>query len=102
MVATEFELLGRVAPAALRSDLLKVAHHGSGGSSSSSFVRAVDPALAVISAGRRNVFGHPARRVLERFAAQGVPLLRTDRSGRVEVSWGAGSPLRVRTPGAGS
>jgi competence protein ComEC len=39
----------------------------------------------VVPAGYRNRFGHPAREVLERYGAAGVPVLRTDRDGAVRV-----------------
>ncbi len=67
----------------LRADVLKIGHHGSNGSTSSAFVAAVQPHLAVISAGQGNPFGHPHPAVLERLA--GVQVLRTDRHGRIEV-----------------
>ncbi len=50
----------------LRSTALKVAHHGSDTSSCSEFLAAVDPQLAVISAGAENPFGHPGPEVVER------------------------------------
>jgi competence protein ComEC len=71
----------------LSADLLKVAHHGSGGSSSSEFLSAVAPAYAVISVGADNRFGHPDGDVLERLAAQGgVTVLRTDTAGTIEFT----------------
>jgi competence protein ComEC len=54
----------------LRSDVLKVAHHGSKGSSSDEFLAIVDPASAAISAGAMNLFGHPNRETLERLSAK--------------------------------
>jgi competence protein ComEC len=68
----------------LRSDVLKVAHHGSGGSSTVPFLAAVDPGHAVISVGAENRFGHPDPAVLERLA--GVAVLRTDQHGTVEFA----------------
>ena len=50
----------------LDSDVLKVAHHGSKTSSSLSFLGAVSPGVAVISAGQDNRFGHPDPEVVER------------------------------------
>jgi len=52
--------------AGLQSDVLKVAHHGSKGSSSDEFLAIVNPASAVISAGAVNRFGHPNKESLER------------------------------------
>lgn len=49
----------------LKSDVLKVAHHGSRSSSSDRFLERVSPGVAVISAGEGNRFGHPHRETLE-------------------------------------
>lgn len=65
--------------------LLKVPHHGSLTSSSEAFVRALRPQVAVVSAGRGNPFNHPAAAVLERYAAVGAAVFRTDRDGAVMV-----------------
>jgi len=63
--------------AALRSDVLVVPHHGSKTSSSPAFVEAVAPRVALVQAGYRNRFGHPAREVLQRYAARGTRVLTT-------------------------
>ncbi len=78
----------------LHSDVLKVAHHGSRGSTSPVFVEAVRPRLAVIQVGQDNDFGHPHPEVLARLA--GVEILRTDQHGRIEVV-SDGRRLWVRT-----
>ena len=84
--------------AALDSDVLKVAHHGSGSSSTAEFLSAVSPAAAVISVGEGNRFGHPDGAVVERLR-EFVPddmLLLTSERGTVEfVTDGEG--LWVRT-----
>lgn len=85
---------------ALAADVLKVPHHGSRTSSGRPFLAAVAPRLAVVSAGRRNAYGHPAEVTLERLRAAGVRLLRTDRDGAVHLTLGAGGRWRVETPGA--
>ena len=63
----------------LRSEVLKVAHHGSKGSTLEEFVAAVDPAWTLISAAASNPYGHPQPDVLARLSSATV--LRTDRSG---------------------
>ena len=69
----------------LTADVLKVGHHGSGGSSTTEFLSAVDPSYAVISVGADNHFGHPQQAVIERLASLGdVTILRTDQQGTVE------------------
>ncbi len=75
----EYRLLGRVAPVTV----LQLAHHGSGSSSSSAWLRAVSPRWAVASLGYANRFNHPAPDVVERLDAAGVTLLRTDRTGMI-------------------
>jgi competence protein ComEC len=69
-------------------DLLKVGHHGSRTSTSSELLEALEPRVAVVSCGRRNRFGHPARETLARVEAAGVPLLRTDRRSDCRVDLG--------------
>jgi competence protein ComEC len=65
----------------LRSTVLKLAHHGSDGSTSVPFLEAAGPDVAVISVGAENTYGHPSPSTLLRLA--GVPFLRTDLNGRV-------------------
>ncbi len=80
----------------LRSDVLKVAHHGSRSSSTPALLRAVAPWLAVVSAGPANRFGHPHGEALERLARAARHVLRTDLAGGVEVV-SDGRSLRVRS-----
>jgi competence protein ComEC len=54
--------------AGLRSDVLKVAHHGSKYSTSDRFLAMVNPVAAVISAGAGNRFGHPSQEVMDRLS----------------------------------
>ena len=71
--------------AGLRSDVLKVAHHGSATSTSSHFLNEVNPVIAVISAGKVNPFGHPHPEVVRRLKTFPLQLLRTDRQGAVTI-----------------
>ncbi len=80
--ATEEALLAAGQP--LQADVLKVAHHGSGGGTSAAFLAAVQPQLAVIQVGADNRFGHPHPDTLTRLAPAQV--LRTDQDGRIEVT----------------
>lgn len=65
----------------LSADILKVGHHGSKYSSGAPFSAAVRPALAVVSVGARNTYGHPTTEALARLAAVGAKILRTDQRG---------------------
>jgi competence protein ComEC len=67
----------------LKSDLLKVGHHGSATSSSWEFIHAVQPRWAIISVGRGNTFGHPRLETLQRLQEEGAATYRTDLNGAV-------------------
>ncbi len=69
----------------LRARILKLGHHGSDTSTDGGFLDEVRPELAVVSAGRRNRYGHPAPPVMERLGQQGVPVARTDLDGTVSL-----------------
>jgi len=81
----ESELLAEHA-GELRADYLKVGHHGSRTSTSEAFLQRVAPALATLSCGVRNRFGHPHLATVQRLAAHEVRALRLDRAGSVEVT----------------
>jgi competence protein ComEC len=78
------------APAALRADVLKVAHHGSAHSSAEAFLDAVAPDEAVISAGAGNRYGHPAPRVMAALLERGIRARRTDREGPIRYACAGG------------
>jgi competence protein ComEC len=71
----------------VRADVLKVAHHGSRGSSTAAFLRAVGASVAVISSGSGNTFGHPRPEALRRLSDAGMEIRRTDLEGTVEFAW---------------
>jgi competence protein ComEC len=96
-IGTEAEQLLLGSKQDLSADLLKVAHHGSGDSSSSEFLSVVSPSYAVISVGEDNRFGHPNEAILGRLAALGdVTVLRTDTDGAIEFTTD-GQHLWMRT-----
>lgn len=72
-------------------DVLKVAHHGSA-NQDADLVRAIHAAVAVISVGAHNDYGHPAPRTLSLLAAAGSAVFRTDRGGDVRIVAVAGRP----------
>ncbi|MFZ9898326.1 MAG: DNA internalization-related competence protein ComEC/Rec2 [Gemmatimonadaceae bacterium] len=78
-------LLDRYAPADLRADVLKVAHHGSTTSSTAAFLDAVRPRVALVSVGATNRYGHPAPPVMRRLLERGTTVLRTDQLGAVRL-----------------
>ncbi len=68
----------------LDSDVLKAPHHGSSSSSTTQFLAAVSPAVAVISVGQDNPYGHPHEEVLERMGLLGAQILTTAEHGTIE------------------
>jgi competence protein ComEC len=66
-------------------DVLKVAHHGSDDAGLGALLDRIRPRLAVISVGAGNPYGHPTPGTLATLAAHGVPILRTDLDGTIEI-----------------
>lgn len=77
------------------SDILKVAHHGSRGSSGEEWLSAVSPEYAVISCGEDNVYGHPAEETLERLS--GITILRTDTRGDITFRIGRDGSIKIKS-----
>ncbi len=66
-------------------DVLKVSHHGSDDAGLDALLERIAPRLAVISVGAGNSYGHPTARTLETLAEHGIPVMRTDLDGNVEI-----------------
>lgn len=71
-------------------DIYKVSHHGSG-FRDVNFDRELRPAVALISVGEKNPYGHPAQETLDELAP--ARILRTDLDGALRLTWW---PIRVR------
>lgn len=69
----------------LKSDILKVGHHGSSTSTSQPFLDAVVPRTAVISVGAGNKFYHPNTPTISRLRTAGIEIFRTDQRGTITV-----------------
>ena len=67
----------------IRSDVLKVGHHGSRTSSSEKFIAKVNPRIAVISCGKDNEYGHPHQETLE--TLKNAEVYRTDKNGDIII-----------------
>jgi competence protein ComEC len=80
MVEEQAELVATVGAAALRADVLKVAHHGSH-YQDVAFLAAVHPAVALVSVGVGNPYGHPNLAMLDLLRREGATVLRTDVDG---------------------
>ncbi len=85
---SEAKILESFPESDLKSDFLKVGHHGSSTSTSEAFLAAVSPEYAAISCEKGNSYGHPHREtiaVLKKYGITGDRLLRTDISGTIVV-----------------
>lgn len=67
----------------IKCDVLKVGHHGSDSSSTSNFLKKVEPKYAIISCGLGNTYGHPNDEVLKRLYDRNVDVFRTDLQGTI-------------------
>src|SRR5690625_3364225 len=65
-------------------DVLKVGHHGSNTSTEPSFIKSIKADYALISAGKNNMYGHPAEEVLQTLSDERIKVYRTDEDGAVQ------------------
>ena len=82
----------------LKSEFLKVGHHGSETSSYATFLDTVQPLFAVISCGEGNKFKHPHQDTLDKLRARDVTILRTDQNGTIGV-YTDGKRLMIKIKG---
>lgn len=85
--------LARIVP---KANILHAAHHGSRTSSNGFFLDRVEPQCAIISAGRKNTYGHPHKETIERLNARNVKMYRTDQSGMILVDGNESFPYTLR------
>ncbi len=83
-----------------RIDVLKLAHHGSKTSTSEELLDQVHPALGLISCGVGNRYRHPSAEVEMRLTRRGIPVLRTDRTGVIVLTFSWDRPIRIEFPGS--
>lgn len=69
----------------LEAQILKLGHHGSRTSSTTQFLEAVNPEVAIYSAGKDNSYGHPHVEILQRSAWMDIPLYGTDTHGTIKI-----------------
>lgn len=73
----------------LDADVLVVPHHGSKTSSTSAFIDAVSPRIALFPAGYRNKFGFPIKSVVERYRQRDIKMFDTSRVGAIRLDFSA-------------
>ena len=69
----------------LKSDILKVAHHGAKTSTTQKFLDAVLPQISVISVGKNNLYGHPSIDTIKRLEDLNIEIYRTDKCGEITI-----------------
>lgn len=67
----------------LRTDVLKLGHHGSTTSTTKDFLELVNPSVAVITVGKDNTYGHPHKEIIERLEKKNIRIYRTDLDGNI-------------------
>lgn len=70
----------------LSADVFKAGHHGSTTSNTEALLKAASPRFIAISCGLNNDYGHPHAEIVERFAALGAQVARTDEQGSIVYS----------------
>ncbi len=89
--------LGRLTNGYLSLTILKVSHHGSRGSTSESFLDSVNPLISLISAGRKNRYGHPHVETIDRLKNKKSRILNTQESGAIMLNISKNGKVRIRT-----
>ena len=80
----------------LNCDILKVGHHGSSTSTSEDFLISANPALAIISVGKNNTYGHPTTETLSLLNSYNIRTLRTDINGTI-IAISDGKNINIST-----
>lgn len=80
----ELEMLSR--DTSVTADILQLGHHGSKTSSHPDFIDAVDPDIAIYSAGKDNSYGHPHQEVVDRIKSANITLYGTDVHGTIIIT----------------
>ncbi len=70
----------------LKSDVLKVGHHGSISSSHQEFIKKINPKISIIMVGKNNKFNHPSLRTLNKLQKIGSLIFRTDLNGDINIT----------------
>ncbi|KRM81206.1 hypothetical protein FD36_GL000103 [Fructilactobacillus sanfranciscensis DSM 20451] len=81
----ELKILGKYPN--LKTDILKLGHHGSKTASDPQFIQAIKPKIGIISAGRNNRYGHPNQETLDTMKKEQVKLISTQKDGMISYRY---------------
>lgn len=70
----------------IRSDVIKIGHHGSSTSSSKSFIEKVNPSIAIISVGADNKFNHPNKSTIDCLTKNNIKIYQTNKENTIILS----------------
>ncbi|NLY45742.1 MAG: MBL fold metallo-hydrolase [Tissierella sp.] len=93
---SEYEMLDVFNKSNLKSDVLKIPHHGSNSSTTDEFLEAINPKYGVISSGLDNSYGHPHREVMAKLTKANIKIFRTDTQGTIIIT-SDGENLSIQT-----
>lgn len=94
---SEENILNKYTDSELKSDVIKVAHHGSKTSSSEEFIKVVKPKIALIGVGMNNKFGHPNQEIIERLENINCKIYRTDEMGEIVMEVNKLGKVKIET-----
>ena len=80
----------------LKSDILKVSHHGSKTGTSEEFLKSVKPKIALIGVGENNKFGHPTEDVIKRLTENKIKIYRTDTDGEIRIKIKKSKNIKIK------
>lgn len=80
----------------IKSDVLKIGHHGSEYSSADQFINIVDPKYAVIEVGKNNIYNHPKQVTIDKLNKKNIKIYRTDMDGTI-IFTSDGENINIRT-----
>ncbi len=69
----------------IKSDVLKIGHHGSEYSTTKNFLDKVNPQYAIIEVGKNNTYKHPKEITLDKLNKKNIKIYRTDIDGTIKV-----------------
>ncbi len=75
----------KIAKNKLKSTLMIAPHHGSKTSSTQDFINAVLPSMVVVSNGYKNRFSHPSQKIINRYKANNISVIKTSCTGQIDI-----------------
>jgi len=80
----------------LKSNVIKIPHHGSSSSSTSEFLDSVNPTIGLIGVGENNKFNHPNLEVIKRLEERRIEIYRTDLDGEIKLTIDKKGKIKIR------